>query len=175
MASWVLDNVHSHVGFTVKHMMVATVRGQFKEYSGTINLDATDFTKSTFSGEIKVASIDTGNTDRDNHLRTNDFFDAANHPTITFKSSRIETKGDGAYVVHGDLTIRGVTHPIALDAEFHGTAKNPYGKTVAGVNVRGIVNRKDFGIEFNSILETGGVALAEKVKIEIDAEATLAE
>ena len=91
--SWLIDTVHSHIGFSVKHMMVATARGQFKTYSGTLHLDAKDFTRSTFEGEIDVASIDTGNADRDNHLRNNDFFDVASHPKITFKSTRIESKG----------------------------------------------------------------------------------
>ena len=169
--SWVIDNVHSHVGFSVKHMMVATARGQFKEYRGTFNLDAKDFSKSTFEGEIDVASIDTGNADRDNHLRANDFFDAPNHPKITFKSTGIEAKGDGEFAVHGDLTIRGVTKPVSLEVEFHGTSKNPYGKTVAGLHAHGTINRKDFGVAFNAILETGGVAVAEKVKLELDIEA----
>lgn len=173
--SWLIDTVHSHIGFSVKHMMVATARGQFKSYSGTLRLDAKDFTRSTFEGEIDVASIDTGNADRDNHLRNNDFFDVASHPKITFKSTRVEAKGEGEYVVHGDLTIRGVTKPVALDVEFHGTSKNPYGKTVAGFGARGTINRKDFGVSFNAVLETGGVALAEKVKLELDVEATLEE
>jgi polyisoprenoid-binding protein YceI len=173
--SWLIDAVHSHIGFSVKHMMVATARGQFKSYSGALRLDPKDFTRSSFEGEIDVASIDTGNADRDNHLRANDFFDAPAHPKITFKSTSIETKAEGEYVVHGDLTIRGVSKPVALDVEFHGTSKNPYGKTVAGLSARGTINRKDFGLNFNAILETGGVALAEKVKIELDVEATLEE
>jgi polyisoprenoid-binding protein YceI len=175
MSSWVIDKVHSHVGFSVKHMMVSTVRGQFKEYSGTVGIDASDFTRSTFEGSVEVASIDTGNADRDNHLRTNDFFDAPNHPKITFKSAGIEAKGDGAYVVNGDLTIRGVTKPVAFEVEFHGTGKNPWTKTVAGFHAQTTLNRKDFGVNFNAALETGGVLIAEKVKIEIDVEATLAE
>jgi polyisoprenoid-binding protein YceI len=173
--TWSIDTVHSHVGFSVKHMMVATVRGQFKSYSGTLRLDPKDFTRSRFEGEIDVASVDTGNVDRDNHLRTNDFFDAPNHPKITFKSARIEPKADGEYAVHGDLTIRGVTKPVSLDVEFHGTSKNPYGKTVAGLSARGTIHRKDFGVSFNAVLETGGVAVAEKVKLEIDLEAVAAE
>lgn len=168
--SWVIDKVHSHVGFTVRHMMVATARGQFKEYSGALRLDPKDFSKSAFEGEIDVASIDTGNADRDAHLRNNDFFDVAHHPKITFKSSRIETKSEGEFLVHGDLTIRGVTKPVALEVEFHGTSKNPMGKTVAGLNARGAINRKDFGVTFDMLLETGGVALADKVKLEIDVE-----
>lgn len=167
---WTLDPLHTHIGFSVKHMMVTTVRGQFRTYSGTVNLDANDFTKSTFSGEIDVASIDTGVGQRDDHLRNNDFFDAPNHPKITFKSTKIEAKGDGEFVAHGDITIRGVTKEIELQVEFHGTSKNPYGKTVAGISARGTVNRKDFGVNFNAVLETGGVAVAEKVKLELDFE-----
>jgi polyisoprenoid-binding protein YceI len=176
--SFVIDTVHSHVGFSVKHMMVATVRGQFKSYRGTLDLDPKDFTRSKFEGEIDVASVDTGNVDRDNHLRTSDFFDGPNHPKITFKSTAIEraaSKGEGEYVVHGDLTIRGVTKPLVLDVEFLGTSKNPYGKTVAGFSAHGTINRKDFGVAFNAVLETGGVAVAEKVKLEVEVEAMAAE
>ncbi len=172
---WNLDPVHTHIGFSVKHMMVTTVRGQFRAYRGTVRLDPKDFARSSFEGEIDVASIDTGVADRDTHLRSNDFFDAPNHPKITFKSSRIEPKGGGEFVVHGDITIRGVTKPIALDVEFHGTSKNPYGKTVAGLTASGTVNRKDFGVSFNALLETGGVAVGEKVKLEVEVEAVYAE
>jgi polyisoprenoid-binding protein YceI len=173
--SFIIDSVHSHVGFSVKHMMVSTVRGQFRKFDGKIRLDADNFAKSSFEGEIDVASIDTGNSDRDNHLRTNDFFDAPNHPKITFKSTNIVARGGNEYLVHGDLTIRGVTKPVALDVEFSGTAKNPYGKTVAGLSASAVVNRKDFGVNFNAILETGGVAVGEKVKLELELEAVAVE
>jgi polyisoprenoid-binding protein YceI len=173
--TWLIDDVHTHVGFSVKHMMVTTVRGQFKKYKGTLDIDPKDFSKSKFAGEIEVASIDTGNDQRDAHLRTSDFFDAPNHPKIAFKSSRIEPKGDNEFVVHGDLTIRGVTKPVALDVEFLGTSKNPWGKTVTGLSVRGTINRKDFGVNYNAVLEAGGVAVGEKVNLEIDVEAIAAE
>lgn len=169
--SWQIDTAHSHVGFSVKHMMVSTVRGQFKQYSGSLELDSADFTRSKFAGEIEVASIDTGNADRDAHLRNNDFFDAPNHPKITFKSTKIEPKSEGEYVVHGELTIRGVTKPIALDVEYNGTSKSPYGKTLVGFSASGSLNRKDFGVNFNAALETGGVVVGDKVKIEIEVEA----
>ena len=172
---WTIDTVHSHVGFSVKHMMVTTVRGQFRTYSGKVHLDPADFTRSTFEGEIDVASVDTGVPDRDNHLRNNDFFDATNHPKITFKSSRVEKKADNDYLVHGDLAIRGVTKPAVLEVEFLGTSKNPYGKTVAGLSAQTTINRKDFGVNFNALLETGGVAVGEKVKIEIEVEAVFSE
>lgn len=173
--TWNIDSAHSHVGFSVKHMMVTTVRGQFKNYSGQLQLDTADFTRSRFEGEIDVASVDTGNADRDQHLRTHDFFDVPHHPKLTFRSTGIEAKGDGEYVVRGDITIRGVTKPIALDVEFHGTSKNPYGKTVAGFSARGSLNRSEFGVVFNAALETGGVIVSEKVKLELDIEAVAAE
>jgi len=172
---WKIDEVHTHIGFSVRHMMVSTVRGQFKQYRGAMHIDPADFTRSTFEGEIDVASIDTGNGQRDDHLRTNDFFDAPSHPKITFKSTRIEPKGEGEYVLHGDLTIRGVTKPVALDVEFRGTAKNPWGQTVTGFSAHGAVNRKDFGVSYNSVLDTGGVAIGETVKIEIELEAVAAD
>jgi polyisoprenoid-binding protein YceI len=168
--TWLIDDVHTHVSFSVKHMMISTVRGQFKKYGGKIEVDLSDFTRSKFEAEIDVASIDTGNAQRDDHLRTSDFFDVPNHPKITFKSTRIEPKGEGEYVVHGDLTMRGVTKPLALEVEFGGVGKNRWGKTIAGVSARGAVNRKDFGVNYNMVVEGGGLALGEKVKIEIDAE-----
>lgn len=169
--SWQLDAAHTHVGFSVKHMMVSTVRGQFKQYSGSVKIDAADFTRSTFEGEVDVASIDTGNSQRDDHLRSGDFFDAAKYPKIKFVSTRIESKGDNEYVVHGALTIRETTLPVALDVEFHGTSKNPWGKTVSGFGAKTTINRKEFGLGWNALLETGGVAVSEKVKLEIEVEA----
>ena len=168
--NWLIDDTHTHIGFSVKHMMVATVRGKFTKYRGTVNVDPKDFARSTFEGEVDVASIDTGNSQRDDHLRTGDFFDAPNHPTIRFKSTSVEPKGDGEFLVHGDITIRGVTKPIALEVEFHGVSKNPWGKTVSGLSARGTLNRKDFGVNYNAVLEAGGVAVGEKVKLELEAE-----
>ncbi|MET0592841.1 MAG: YceI family protein [Polyangiaceae bacterium] len=168
--NWLIDDTHTHIGFSVKHMMVATVRGRFTQYRGTVNIDPKDFARSTFEGEVDVASVETGNAQRDDHLRTGDFFDAPNHPTIRFKSTRIEPKGDNEFLVHGEITIRGVTKPLALDVEFGGTAKSPYGKTVAGISASGSLNRKDFGVSFNAALETGGVVVSDKVKLELEIE-----
>jgi len=173
--AWMIDGVHSHLGFSAKHMMVSTVRGQFRTYSGTLDIDPADFTRSRFEGEIEVASIDTGNQQRDDHLRSGDFFDAENHPKIRFKSTRIEPSGGDEYAVTGDLTIRGVTKPVTLEVEFFGTSKNMSGNTVAGLSVRGAINRKDFGVNFNALLESGGVVVGDKVKIEIDIEAQAAK
>lgn len=173
--TWQIDDVHTHIGFSVRHMMVSTVRGQFRAYRGTVAIDPTDFTRSTITGEVDVTSIDTGNGQRDDHLRTGDFFDAPNHPKITFASTTIEAKGDEAFVVHGDLTIRGVTKPVAFDVEYRGTSKNPWGKTVTGLSAHATINRREFGVNYNAILEAGGVAVSEKVKLEIELEAVLAE
>jgi polyisoprenoid-binding protein YceI len=167
---WTVDPVHSHVGFSVRHMMVTTVRGSFTSFRGTLDIDPEDFTRSKITGEIDVTSVDTKNADRDNHLRTGDFFDVANHPKIEFTSAQIERSGD-AYLVHGDLTIRGVTQRVTLEAEYSGTAKNPYGQTVAGISASGTINRRDFGLVYNALLETGGVAVSEKVKLEIEVQA----
>lgn len=172
---WTLDTAHTHVGFSVKHLMISTVRGRFTAFTGQLDLDETDFTKSAFSGEIDVASVDTGNADRDDHLRTNDFFDVPNHPKMLFRSTRIERKGDDEYVVHGELTLRGVTLPVALDVEYGGVSKSPYGQTVTGFSAKTTINRKDFGVNFNALLETGGVAVGDKVKLELDVEAVKVE
>jgi polyisoprenoid-binding protein YceI len=167
---WHVDPVHSHVGFSVRHMMVTTVRGSFATFRGELELDPEDFTKSRITGDIEVASVETRNGDRDNHLRSAEFFDAAAHPKITFASTQIERTEDG-YRVHGDLTIRGVTRPVTLDAEYAGMAKNPYGQMVAGISASGTINRRDFGLMYTALLETGGVAVSDTVKLEIEVQA----
>ena len=169
---WHIDTVRSRVGFAVKHMMVATVRGQFRKYSATIHLLPEDFTRSAFEGEIEMASVDTGNADRDDYLRTSEFLDAARHPKIAFASTRIESRGGSRYVACGDLTIRGVTRPVAVDVEYLGTSKNPSGRTIARIRARGAIRRKDFGVSLGAMLEAGGATMGEKVMLEIEIEAT---
>ena len=166
--TWTIDPVHSRLGFSVRHMMIAKVRGSFTDFSGEITI-ADDPLQSTVAVDVQLGSIDTANDDRDNHLRTNDFFDVANHPTMTFRSTRVEADGDD-YIVHGDLTIRGVTNPVALEVEFDGTSKDPWGGTRAGFSAETEINRKDWGMEWNTPLEAGGVMLGDKVKIEIDVQ-----
>lgn len=170
--SWNLDTSHSRIGFAVKHMMVSTVRGEFKAYTGSLQLDEADFTKSVITGEIDVASIDTRDEGRDGHLKSADFFDVENHPKMTFKSTRIEAKGGNDYVIYGDLTIRGVTREIAVSTEYSGKHQNPWGSTVTGFSGSATINRKDFGLEWNVALETGGILVGEKVKLEIEVELT---
>ena len=170
--TWTIDNSHSHVGFAVKHMMIATVRGEFRSYKAELALDLDDLTRSTVTAEIDVASIDTREAQRDDHLRSADFFDAATHPTMRFESRRIERAGED-YRLIGDLTIRGTTREVVLDAEFAGIHKDPWGNTRTGFTITGAVNRKDFGLTWNAALETGGVLVGEKVKLDLTLEAIL--
>ena len=146
--SYTIDTVHSHVGFSVRHMMVTTVRGQFTRYTGTAAIDAADFTKSTFQGEIEVDSIDTGNADRDKHLRTNDFFDAAKYPTAHFVSTKVTVTGDGAATIDGNLTLHGVTKPVSLDARFVGAGKGIMGSPNPNVGFAATttIKRSDWGM-----------------------------
>nr|PZN71926.1 MAG: polyisoprenoid-binding protein [Bacillota bacterium] len=168
---WVVDNAHSLAEFSVRHMMIATVKGRFTEVEGRIEVDPADFTTASIEGSVKTASINTADSARDDHLRSADFFDAQNYPTLTFKSTKIERAGDG-YKMTGDLTIRGVTKPVTFDVEFAGTGRDPWGNERLGFSASGKINRKDFGLTWNAVLETGGVLVGEEVKIELHIEAT---
>jgi polyisoprenoid-binding protein YceI len=169
--TWALDATHSSVGFTVRHMMVSKVRGRFTDYTADI-VTAEDPLRSTVNATIQMASIDTGDEGRDGHLRTNDFFDIEEFPTMTFTSTGITGSGPD-YELAGDLTIKGVTKPVTFDLEFGGVGKDPWGNTRAGFTLTGTINRKDFGMAYNAVLETGGIMVGEKVSIELDIEATL--
>lgn len=169
--TWQIDASHSHVGFSVKHMMIATVRGTFNAYQGTLELDPQDLTRSKIAGEIDVASIDTREPKRDEHLRSADFFDAENHPKISFQSKQITHVAGNEYKVTGDITIRGITQEIVLDVEYAGIHKDPWGGTRTGFTVTGALNRKDFGLTWNAALETGGVLVGDKIKLELEIEA----
>ena len=170
--TWQVDPAHSAVTFTARHMMVAKVRGSFKEFTADIVI-ADDPLQSRVDATVQMASVDTGDSSRDEHLRTNDFFAIEQHPTMTFRSTGLEGSGD-EYKLHGDLTIRGVTKPVAFDLEVGGVGKDPWGNTKAGFTATGSISRKDFGVEWNAPLETGGVLVGDKVTIEIDVEASLA-
>jgi polyisoprenoid-binding protein YceI len=173
--TWQIDNSHSHIGFSVKHMMIATVRGEFKAYTGTLALDTDDLTQSVFTGEIAIASIDTREPKRDEHLRSADFFDAETYPTMTFKSTRVEQVDGNEYRIVGDLTIKGITKEVVLEAEYAGIHKDPWGNTRTGFTANATLDRKDFGLSWNAALETGGVLVGEKVKLSLDIEAVLQE
>jgi polyisoprenoid-binding protein YceI len=170
--SWNLDPTHSTVGFVARHMMVSKVRGTFADFTADIVVKD-DPLESSLVAEVKMASIDTGNGDRDNHLRTNDFFDIETYPSMFLRSTGFDRRGDD-FVMHAELTIRGVTKSVDFDLEFGGVGQDPWGNTKAGFTATTTINRKDFGIEWNAPLETGGVLVAEKVQIEIDAEITKA-
>jgi polyisoprenoid-binding protein YceI len=173
--TWQIDTSHSHIGFSVKHMMIATVRGEFKAYTGTLALDSDDLTKSVFTGEIDIASIDTREPKRDEHLRSADFFDAETYPKMTFQSTRVERVDGNDYRIVGDLTIKGITREVVLEAEYAGIHKDPWGNTRTGFTASATLDRKDFGLSWNAALETGGVLVGEKVKLSLDIEAVLQE
>ena len=168
--SWTIDPSHTRVQFSARHMMISTVRGEFKDFGGTVEFDEKKPEATTVAVEIKTASVDSKDPKRDGHLTSPDFFDAAKFPVMSFKSKRVESvKGERARLI-GDLTIKDVTHEVALDVEFHGLAKAPWGTTSAGFEARGRLNRKDFGLVWNVALETGGLLVGEDVNLTIDAE-----
>jgi polyisoprenoid-binding protein YceI len=168
---YTIDPTHSEVGFSVRHAMVTKVRGQFAEYEGALHLDGSDPAKSTAEVRIKVASIDTNQEQRDGHLRTGDFFDAENHPEITFRSTSAEYLGDDSYRLSGDLTIKGTSKPVSIDFIFNGTATDPYGNQRVGFEGSTVIDRTDWGLSYNAALETGGVLIGEKVTLTFDISA----
>ncbi|WP_405204938.1 YceI family protein [Aquimarina sp. LLG6339-5] len=162
---WSIDNSHSEVGFKVKHMMISTVKGHFEEYEASIESSKEDFSDAQFSFSAKTASINTKNNDRDNHLKSDDFFNVNDYPEMTFTSKSF----DGDRLV-GDLTIRDVTKEITLDVDLNGVAVDPYGQTKAGFEMRGKVNRKDFNLTWSAVTEAGSIVVADTVTLVIDAQ-----
>jgi len=169
--TYVVDPSHSRIGFVARHAMVTKVRGSFPDFSATAELDFEDPTRSTASVTIQAASIDTGQPQRDEHLRTNDFFDVPSFPTWTFTSTSVEVTGDDEFVLHGNLTIKGTTQPVSIDFEHTGTATDVYGNLRAGFEGRAVINRRDFGVAWNAPLEAGGVLVGEKIVLELDVSA----
>ena len=167
---WTIDPQHTHVDFSVRHLMIATVKGRFGEVGGTVTFDPTDAREARVEVQIVAASIDTRVNDRDNHLRSADFLDVENHPTIRFTSSRVEKLSNVRYRLTGDLTIRGVTREVPLEVELQGTVKDPWGNEKAGYSATGVINRHDFGLNWNAALETGGVVVGAEVKITLEGE-----
>ena len=164
---WAIDPTHSEVGFKVKHMMFTNVSGKFTTYDATITTEGDDFTKSKINFAADLASIDTNNTDRDNHLKSADFFDADNNPKLTFVSSSLAKSGDD-YELTGELSLHGITKTVKLEAEVSGELKDPWGNTKVALNLNGKINRKDWGLTWNSALETGGVLVSDEVKLNIE-------
>ncbi|MDA8070147.1 MAG: YceI family protein [Actinomycetota bacterium] len=169
--TWTVDPVHSEVGFSVRHMMVSKVRGKFTSFSATM-VTAEDPLQSSVKATIDLSSITTGNEDRDNHIRSADFFEVDTYQTMTYQSTGIRVDGDD-YIVDGDLTLKGVTKPVPLRVELGGFGPDPYGGTRAGFSARAEINRRDFGVDFNAALETGGLVVADKVAIELEIEMVL--
>ncbi|MFI1828028.1 YceI family protein [Streptomyces sp. NPDC020412] len=168
---YTIDPAHSSIGFTVRHAMVTNVRGAFDEYDGKLSLNGADPAASTASIDVKIASIDTANEDRDNHLRSPDFFDAEKFPTMTFRSTRAEEAGGGTYRIIGDLTIKDVTRPLTIDLEFNGSAKDAFGNERVGFEGGATILRSDWGLTWNAAVETGGVMVSDKVKLNFDISA----
>ena len=168
--AWAIDADHSEVGFAVKHLMVATVRGTFRRFSGRVVLNEQNLAASTIEAEIDVASFDTRQDQRDAHLRSGDFFDVDNFPTITFRSTKLEQLRHGYYRVTGELTIRGVTRAVVLDVEETGRGGDPWGGQRIGYSARTTINRDDFGLTWNQALEAGGVLVGSDVKISLDVQ-----
>lgn len=165
-----VDTSHSYVGFKVKHMMISNVKGKFNTFNGSFEYDENTKTLKSLTGTVDVVSINTENKKRDDHLRSSDFFAADKFPTITFKLDKVD--GDTAY---GKLTMRGVTKDVKLELENNGMVKDPWGNTRVGLTLSGKVNRYDYGIKYNSLLEAGGVTIGENVKLEIEIEGILAK
>ncbi len=164
--NWVIDPTHSEVQFKIKHLMITNVTGSFGKFQATVLTEDEDFMKAKISFTADVDSISTNNEQRDGHLKSADFFDAATYPQIKFEATKFEkVDNDGSYELYGDLTLRDVTKNVKLDVEFGGVVKDPYGNTKAGFTINGKINRKDFGLTWNAVTEAGGVVVSDEVRI----------
>ena len=168
--AWVIDPVHSEINFSARHMMISTVRGRFEKFSGTVNFDETAPARTMVDVQIEAASVNTKEVQRDGHLKSPDFFDAANYPYLTFKSKRVSVVDSQHAKLVGELTIRNVTREVTLDVEYAGQAKSPWGTTSAGFSVQAKINREDWGLTWNQALETGGVLVGKDITISIEVE-----
>jgi polyisoprenoid-binding protein YceI len=167
-----IDPIHTDIGFTVRHMAVSKVRGRFDAFEGALDI-AEDPADSKVTVTIEAGSVDTRDENRDNHLRTNDFFDVENHPTWKFESTAVHGVGSTEWKVDGDLSIRGVTRPVTLDVSLEGVVKDPYGNLRVGFSASTSIDRDDYGVSFGAVMEAGGLVVAKKVDIHIEAEAVL--
>jgi polyisoprenoid-binding protein YceI len=170
MASWTIDTAHSEIGFKVKHLVISSVSGKFTSFEGTLKAEKDDFTDARISFSADIDSIHTGNEQRDGHLKSADFFDAAAHSKLTFTAAGLQHESGSDYIVTGDLTIRGVTKVLTLNVEFGGIQKNLYGQTVAGFEISGKINRQDFGLTWSAVTEAGGLVVSDEVKLLFNVE-----
>lgn len=173
VGAYQIDPAHSLIGFAVRHLEINWVEGRFNDFKGTINFDGRDVTKSSVEFAARIASIDTEVAARDKHLRSADFFDAEKHPEMTFRSTRVERRGEGPHVLHGDLTIKGVTKSVAIPFTMTGAVKDPWGGTRFGVEARTKIDRRDFGINYGNALAAGGLDVGNEVEISLRLEAVL--
>ena len=170
MATFKIDAAHSEIGFKVKHLMISNVSGVFNKFDATVESEKEDFSDAKISFDAEVGSIDTKNEQRDTHLKSDDFFNAAEFPTLKFLSTRIEKKSDSEFSVAGDLTIRDVTKSIQLDVEYNGSVVDPWGQTKAGFEMQGKISRKEFGLKWNALTEAGGLVVSDDVKLHMHVE-----
>lgn len=168
--AWTIDNAHSSIHFSARHMMISTVRGEFHTFRGTVNFNEETPALSTVDVEIETGSLETRDAQRDGHLKSPDFFDVEKYPIATFKSTRAEKTGTDTGKLYGDLTIKDVTREVALDVEYNGQSQSPWGTTAAGFTATTKINRKDWGLNWNVALETGGMLVGEEVKLTIEVE-----
>jgi polyisoprenoid-binding protein YceI len=168
--SWIIDSAHTEVNFTVRHMMISNVRGQFQKVNGVVEFDEANPVNTLVDVQIEAASVNTKEEKRDGHLKSPDFFDAEKYPYLTFKSKRVEVKGASRARLIGDLTIKDVTKEVALDVEYNGLAKSPWGATSAGFSAKTAIKRKDWNLNWNVALETGGWLVGDDVHISIELE-----
>lgn len=162
---WVLDPTHSELGFKIRHLMITNVSGSFKEFQAEVETEEDDFSTAQINATAEMASIFTNNEQRDAHLRSSDFFEAGKYPELKFQSTKIEKVDSETFTLYGELTLKGLTKPVKLNVEFTGLAKDPWGGERAGFVLSGKINRSEWGINFNGVLETGGLALSDEVKI----------
>lgn len=167
---WVIDPSHSEITFKVKHLVVTTLTGRFSSFEGSLETPGDDFSGAAVLFSADVDSISTGNADRDGHLKSDDFFNAAAFPKLTFRSTSFSKTGDNAYKLAGDLTIRDVTKPIELDVEYGGTAVDPWGNTKAGFEINGRIERKEFGLKWDALTEAGGAVVSDEVKLHLNVQ-----
>lgn len=168
--NWAIDPTHSEIQFKVKHMMVSTVTGSFTQFEGKVSAEGDDFENAEIAFSADIDSISTNNSQRDEHLKSDDFFNAAAHPQLTFKSTAFRKKADGTYELAGHLTIRGTTLPVNLDVEYNGTAVDPYGQTKAGFELSGKISRKEYGLQWNAITEAGSVVVSDEVRLVLNVQ-----
>ena len=168
--TYTLDTAHSSFDFSVRHMVISSTKGRFAKFDVTAEIDEANLANSSATITIDANSVDTREEARDNHLRSADFFDVANHPEITYTTRRLESKGANDYRIVGDLNVRGTSHEVPLEAEVTGPVKDPYGNTRYGISAQGKINRKDFGLNWNSVMEAGGLLVGDEVKLSAEIE-----